>query len=134
MGDEVDILPADKHKVFLQFESITLVVSSRKYQVCNMLVKSQGKREGQCCFFWPQMNIKAFFNSYYYFRRVSPGMPKLPKITRFLFLRKIFRKKCAMKLIFCIQIRMKICYTLIPWFLMGTVKHSQSSKISKFRT
>ena len=51
-GDEVDFLPADKHKSFLQDNSITLDVgsqASQKYQkrpVYNILVISQGKHEG----------------------------------------------------------------------------------------
>ena len=39
-----------------------------------------------------------------------------------------------MKLIFCMQIRMQVTYKLILWFLMGMVKHSQSSQNSKFAT
>ena len=59
-------------------------------------------------------------------------MPKLPKITSLLFLCNILRKKWEIKLIFCMQIRMKVSYKLILWFLMGMVKHSQSSQNSKF--
>ena len=49
MGDEVEFLPADKHKSFLQDGSITLRVRSQrglKYQkqpVCNIIAISQGK-------------------------------------------------------------------------------------------
>ena len=52
MGDVVDFLPADKHKIFLQDDSIFLGVSSQacpkypKQQVCNIFAISQGKREG----------------------------------------------------------------------------------------
>ena len=56
MGEEVDFLPADKHKGFLQDDSISLSVHSQacpKYpkQVCNTFAISQGKREGWSCFF-----------------------------------------------------------------------------------
>ena len=37
-----------------------------------------------------------------------------------------------MKLIFCMQISMKVSYKLILWFLMGMVKHFRSSQNSKF--
>ena len=37
-----------------------------------------------------------------------------------------------MKLIFSIQIGMKVVYRLRLWFLMGMDKHSKSSKNSKF--
>ena len=52
MGDEVEFLPADKHKSFLQDGSITLGVISQtdpKYQkqsVYNIFEISQGKHEG----------------------------------------------------------------------------------------
>ena len=37
-----------------------------------------------------------------------------------------------MKLIFCMQISMKVPYKFILLFLMGMVKHTQSSQNSKF--
>ena len=52
MGDEVDFLPADKHKSFLQDNSITLDVRSQtspKYQkqpVYNISAISQEKQDG----------------------------------------------------------------------------------------
>ena len=52
MGDEVEFLPADEHKSFLQDGSITLGVTSQiglKYQkqsVYNIFTISQGKHEG----------------------------------------------------------------------------------------
>ena len=51
-----------------------------------------------------------------HFRCVWPGMPKLPKITILLFLCNIFRIKWVMMLVFCMQISIKTCYKLIPWF------------------
>ena len=50
-GNEVDFLPADKQKTFLQVYSITVGVHSQacpkfpKQQVCNIFTISQGKRE-----------------------------------------------------------------------------------------
>ena len=52
MGDEIEFLPANKHKSFLQDRSITLgVISQRgpKYQrqsAYNIFAISQGKHEG----------------------------------------------------------------------------------------
>ena len=52
MGDEVDFWPADKHKRFLQDDSITLSVRSqtylkyRKKQILNIFAISQGTPEG----------------------------------------------------------------------------------------
>ena len=57
MGDEVEFLPADKHKSFLQDGSITLGVSSQtgpkcqKQPVYNIFAISQGKHEGWSWFF-----------------------------------------------------------------------------------
>ena len=54
MGDEVELLPADKHKSFPKDGSFTLGVISQtdpKYQkqsVYNIFAISQGKHEG-CC-------------------------------------------------------------------------------------
>ena len=51
MEDEVDFLPADKRKSFLQIDSITLGVRCQacpkypKKQVCNIFAISQGKQE-----------------------------------------------------------------------------------------
>ena len=44
---------------------------------------------------------------------VWPGMLKLPKTISLLFLCNILRKKCVMKLIFCIEISMSVFYKLI---------------------
>ena len=52
MGDEVDFLPADKHKSFLQDDSVILGVHSQacpkypKQLVYNIFAICQGKREG----------------------------------------------------------------------------------------
>ena len=106
MGDEVEFLPADKHKSFLQDGSITLGVISQtgpKYQkqsVYNIFAISQGKHEGWSWFFACWQMLKVFSNWYYHFRCVWPGMSKLPKITSLLFLYNMLRKKWVMQLIF----------------------------------
>ena len=52
MGYEIDFLPADKHKNFLQVDGIILGMCSQacpkypKQQVYNISAISQGKREG----------------------------------------------------------------------------------------
>ena len=51
MGYEIDFLNEDKHKSFLQIDSITLGVHGQacpkhpKQQLCNIFVISQGKRK-----------------------------------------------------------------------------------------
>ena len=52
MGDEVEFLPADKHKSFLQVDSVTLGAPSQtgpryqKYSVYNIFAITQGKHKG----------------------------------------------------------------------------------------
>ena len=97
MGDEVEFLPADKHKSFLQDGSMTLGVSSQtgpKYQkqsVDNIFAISQGKHEGWSWFFSCWQMLKVFSNWYYHIRCVWPGIPKLLKITSLLFLYNMLR-------------------------------------------
>ena len=111
-------------------DCITLEVHSQacqkypKWEVCNIVETSQGKSEGWIDF------LPADW--YYHFRCVWPGIPKLLKITSLLFLFNILRKSCVMKLIFCMQISMKISYNSMQRFLMRMVKYSQSSQNSKF--
>ena len=62
-----------------------------------------------------------------------PSMPKLPRITSLLFPCNILRKKWAMKLIFYMQISMKVSYKLILSFFMGMIKHYQSSQNNSFQ-
>ena len=45
----------------------------------------------------------------------------------------ILRKKYVMKLIFCMQVSMKVSYKLILWFLIRMFKHSQSVKIASLQ-
>ena len=124
MGDEVEFLPADKHKSFLQDGSITLSVISQtgpKYQkqsVYNIFAIFQGKHEGWSWFFACRQMLKVFSNWYYHFRCVRPGMSKLPKITSLLFLSNML-KKWVMQLSFYRQISIKACYKLILRFFDG---------------
>ena len=52
MSYEIDILPADKHNIFLQIDSITLGVHGQacpkhpRQQLYNIVAISQGKRKG----------------------------------------------------------------------------------------
>ena len=125
MGDEVEFSPADKHKSFLQDGSITLRVISQtspKYQkqsVYNIFAISQWKHESEVDFLAAGKCWRFFQNSYYRFRIVWPGMPKLRKITSLLFLNNMVRKKWVIQLIFYMQIRTKTCYKLILRFFDG---------------
>ena len=54
MGYEINFLPADKHNIFLQIDSITLGVHGEacpkhpKQQLYNIFAISQGKHKGWC--------------------------------------------------------------------------------------
>ena len=92
-------------------------------QVHNIFIISQGKCEGWTWSFSYRLAPKVSSNCYYHFRCVCPSMLKLPKITNLIFLCNILRKNWVVNLIFCMQVSMKACYTLIVW---------QWSKIPKF--
>ena len=138
MGNEVEFSPADKHKRFLKDGSMTLgliIQTSPKYQkqsVYNIFAISQGKHERWSWFFACWQMLMIFSNWFYHFRCVWPGLSRLPKITNWLFLYNILRKKWVMQLIFYMQISMNACYKLMLRFLMGMFKHSESSLKSKF--
>ena len=127
MVDEVEFLPADQHKSFLQDGSITLGVISQtgpKYQkqsVYNIFAISQWKHEGWSWFFSCWQMLKVFSNSYYHFRCVWPGISKLPKMTSLLFLYNMLKMKLAMQLIFYMQISMKACYKLILRYVWWSI-------------
>ena len=133
MGNEVVLfLPPDKYdfyKVVISFwMCVTRLTQSTKITSFQYL----WKRKKWSWFFACRKTSKISSNWYYHFRCVWPGMPKLPKITIFLFRSNTLRKKWVMKLIFYMQIRMKFTYNLILWLLMGMIKHSQSSENRKF--
>ena len=57
----------------------------------------------------------------------------LGKITSLLFLCSILKKKWVMYLIFCIQIIIKACYKLIPWFWWGWSSFPKFPKIASLQ-
>ena len=66
--------------------------------------------------FLPTDKIDRFFQiDTIILRYVSPGMPKWRKMTSFLFLCNTLRKKRVMKLIFCMQISIKVSYYNFWW-------------------
>ena len=124
MNDEVYFWHWDKHKSFLQVDTTILGVRNQaywkyqKWKVCNIFAISQKENVKDEVDFLPQINVKGFFKVIQSFKVcVWPGMPKLLKITSLLFC-NILRKKCMMKLFFCMQISMrKVSCKLILWFL-----------------
>ena len=120
---EVDFLPADKYKSFLQDNSITLVVRSLTCPMChkqlvyNIFAISQRKHEERCYCCWWIMKISSKW--YYGFRFAWPGMPKLPKIRSPIFLCNIKNEMRVMQLVFYLLISMKSCYNLKLRFFDG---------------
>ena len=135
MGDEVEFLPADRLKSFLQDRSITLGVINQQIQstkynqftISLQYLKENMKDEvdflpaDKCWRIW-----------YYQFRCVWLDMPKLPKITNLLFLDNMLRKKWVMQLIFYMQISMKACCKLIIRLFDGYGQAFPSSQKSNF--
>ena len=93
--DEVDFLPAVKHKSFLQVDNISLVCVARhsqsnqssKFGTSLQYLKENVKDEV------PAENHKRFLQIDTIILGVWPGMPSLPKITSLLLLCDILREK-----------------------------------------
>ena len=81
---EIDFLPADKHRIFLQIDSITLSV------------------HGQAC---PKYSKQQLYNIF----RIFPKFRKKQVYNVCI----ISIKKIEMKLVFCMQIIIKVAYKLI---------------------
>ena len=60
-------------------------------------------------------------------------MLKLATVTSLLFLCNILRKKWVIKLIFCMEIRIKACYKLILWFWRGRSSIPKVLKIASLQ-
>ena len=71
----------------------------------------------------PAENHKRFLQIDTIILGVWPGMPSLPKITSLLLLCNILRKKWVTKLIFCMQISVKLSYklTLSFWWRWSSI-------------
>ena len=116
------------YKVIVLWMCVTRLArstQSNKFEISLQYLKENGKNE-------LDFLLVDKHQWYYHFRCVWPGMPKLHKITSLLFLCNILRKKWEIKLIFCMQLSMKVSYKLILSFITGMVKQSQSSQNSKF--
>ena len=61
-----------------------------------------------------------------------PGLPKIPKIANLSYLCNISRKKGGMKLIFCMQVNIRLSYKLIPLILVSMARPVQSTQNKKF--
>ena len=57
---------------------------------------------------------------------------KVPKIASLQCLYNISKNKLEMKLLFCMQISIKVSYKLILSLLIGMIKHSQSTQNNRF--
>ena len=64
---------------------------------------------------------------------VQSGMSKLPKIKSLLFLYNMLGKKWIPKLIFCMQVSMKMYYKFILWFWWGWSSISKVLKIANLQ-
>ena len=77
------------------------------------------------------INIKDFFKLILSFLVCVTRHAQITQNNKFAISLKYLKKE-VMKLIFCMQICMKVSYKLILWFLMGMIKYSQSSQNSMF--
>ena len=110
------------YKVVVSFWMCVIMLAQ---SIQNKNLQNLWKQEEWSWFFGCRKTSNIASNWCYHFRYAWPGMPKLPQKS-FLFLCNILRKKWAIKLFFDTQIKLKITYKLILWFLMKVAKHSQS--------
>ena len=104
--------------------------AKKKKQLYNILIISHGKCEGWTWSFACRLTSKVSSSCYYHFRCVCPGMLKLTPPKSLLFLFNILKKKWVMKLIFCMQVSMEVCYKLIVW---GWSRIPKVSKIASLQ-
>ena len=100
--------------------------STQSNKVSISFAISQGKREGWSWFFFLEVNIKSLSNWYFSFKCVRPGMPKFAISLQHL------KKEVTDEVDFLHADKHESILKSIRWFLMGTVKDSQSSQNSKF--
>ena len=99
---------------------------NNKFAISLQCLKENLKEEID--FFACRKTSKASSNWHYHFWSVWQGMSKLPKISSMLFLCNDLRKNWVMKLIFPMQISMKVSYKLILRFWL---RWSSISKVPK---
>ena len=137
MDYEIDFLPVDKHKNFLQIDCITLVVHGQacprhpKQQLYNIFAISQAKRKGWSWFFRADIFQTFLQGDTVIFDVCGQTCPNYPQ-KRLIFLCNILREKWMMKMTFCMQVSMKTYYKLILWFWWRWPSISKRSQNSKF--
>ena len=107
MSYEIDFLPVDKHKNFLQIDSITLGVHG---QACPKHPKQ--KKWMTKLTFCMQVTMKTYFKLRLWFWWRWSSISKVPKIASLQCLYNISKKKLEMKLIFCMQINTQVSKNL----------------------
>ena len=129
MGDQVDLWVADKHQSFVQVGAITFSDVARHTQSTqnNTFAKSLKyfKKEvrDKHGFLQPDSIIFAAHGLAY---------PKYPKWKVCNIFAISSKKKEGMKLIFCMQINIKLLRKLILLILVGMTRHAQITQNNKF--
>ena len=139
MGDKVDFLPADKHKSFLQDDSIPYGVRSQtcskypKQGVCNIFAVNMSRKTWNMKLsFCLLINAEGFFKVILPFQVCMARHAHITQNSMFAFLCKILRKKWVMQLTFCMQISMKACFKLLLRFWWRWSSIPKVPKIASF--
>ena len=123
-------LPADKHESFpkLCVTRHAQSTQNNKFAISLQYLKENVKGEIN---YFPVDKQQRFFKlilSFYVCGQACPNYPKWQVCYFF----EISQEGSREKLIFCMQISMKVSFKLIQWFLMGMDKHFQNSQNRKF--
>ena len=79
-----------------------------------------------------KVSITLNFNNVNHSWWMWSGMPKVPKITILQYLCNISRKNWGITVFFCMEINIKVFYSLILQFLVVIARYAQSTQNNKF--
>ena len=119
-NDEVYFWHADKHQSFLQFDTVILGVLSQpcqKYPKQEVCISLQYLKENMSDVdFCLHINMQGFFKLILSFQVCDSGYVQITQNNKFAISLNYLKKEVSDKLIFCMQVSMKVSYKLILWY------------------
>ena len=133
MRDEVEFLPADKHKRFPQTFFVVHSITFRLHmQACPKYPKQQMYNIFGKYFFACRLTSKVSSNWCYHSRSVWAGMSNLTQNNKFAISVQYLKKEVSDD-VDNLQVSMKACYKLILWFWWGWSSISKVRKIASLQ-
>ena len=119
-NDEVYFWHADKQQSFLQFDTVILGVLSQpcqKYPKQEVCISLQYLKENMSDVdFCLLINMQGFFKLILSFYVCVSGYVQITQNNKFAISLNYLKKEVSDKLIFCMQVSMKVSYKLILWY------------------